>query len=137
MDTTSPTPATTIDPKVQAVAQDALDAVAIGKQVIAAYKSGGAAGAAALLPKVVAAAEKDFTDAQAAMPLIKAGYKTTEFWLPVAATLIGGAYFAVTGKDIPVNLGVCVGALLSIYTVARTLLKAKTAAPVPVPAPAK
>lgn len=139
MDTT-PTPNSPATPAgdsaVQAVAQDALDALALGKQIMAAYKKSGATGAAALLPQVVAAAEKDFVDVSAALPSIKAGWKTTEFWAPVVVTLVGGGYYLATGKDVPVNLTVLAGSLLSIYGVARTMLKAAALAKTPA-APAK
>jgi len=131
MDATSSSPATPATPTidetaVKALAQDAIDAANLGKQVVTAWKSGGPAAASALLSQVISAGEKDYADLTAALPSIKAGYKTTEFWLTVGVMLLNGGYALVSGKTLPVDANVVLGAVVVIYTAARALVK-KTA----------
>src|SRR4051812_26612298 len=91
---TSPSPS----PEVQAMATDIIADAGIVKTLVADFKANGTKGLLAHLPDVVAAMEKDFTDVKAALPAIKAGYKTTEFWLVVGVLLGNGVYTTVTGK---------------------------------------
>lgn len=116
-------------PEVQTLAQDIVSAAALGKVLVADYKLNGTKGLLAHLPDVVAAVEKDFQDARAALPAIKAGYKTTEFWLVVAVVIGNGIYTVITGKVLPVNLNVVLGGLVAVYATARALIKKQTPAP--------
>lgn len=129
-DTTAPVTTTTLDPSVQAAAQDVLDAIPQIQALVAALKTGGLAGVAAQAPALIAEAEKDFTDIKAAIPVVKTGYKTTEFWLVVAVFLGNGAYTMVTKKTLPVDLNVVLAAVVAVYTAARALVKGTAPAPV-------
>lgn len=127
-----PTPAPSAPPvATQALAQDVVDDIVLAKQLVAAYRTGGSQAALALLPSTLAALEKDYRDVKAALPEIKAGYKTTEFWLLVGVSLGNGIYLVLTGKALPVDLNVVLGGVIGIYTVARALIKHQ-AATVPV-----
>ncbi len=117
-----------VDASVQTVAQDVVDAAVLGKKVLAAYKSGGASAATALLGDVVTAVEKDYADVKAALPSIKAGYKTTEFWLVVGVFVGNGLYTAFSGKALPIQVNAIVAGVTAIYIAARALTKSSPAA---------
>lgn len=112
-----------IDPKIGAVVNDAFDAVAIGKAVADAIKAGGLQNAAPLIPKVVGAVQKDVADVTAALPMIKAGYKTSEFWIVVGALVLVGVVPLVTGKPAPMDSVTVIGAISAVYAVVRGLTK--------------
>lgn len=99
--------------------------IALVEKTVADAKAKGIQGIVDNSPALIAAATQDIADIQAAIPEIKAGLKTTEFWVPVAAALAGIIYFGVSGKDLPVNLTAGIAAVLGIYIAARTMLKAK------------
>jgi len=105
------------------LAQDVQDDIALIVSVVKAYKSGGAAGLTQQAPAAVAAVEKDFGDFQTALPAIKAGFKTTEFWLIVAFLMGNGAYIALTGKTLPIDVDAVLAAVLSVYASLRHLAK--------------
>lgn len=127
MPDTIPTSAT-LDPKVQAVAQDALDAANLGKAVVNDAKSMSAMQAIfAHLPAIIAAGQKDIADVTAALPVIKAGWRTTEFWLAAGMFLGNSIYLMVTGHALPVDLNVVLGAVAIIYTAARSFVKSAPA----------
>lgn len=117
---------------VTAAASDVVTAAVLGKDVVAAYKTGGMSAVSALLARAVAEVEKDYTDISKALPSIKAGFKTSEFWLIVGATLGNGLYLAFTGKALPIDLNIVLGAVIAVYTAARAMTKstATTAATV-------
>lgn len=93
----------------------------MGKRVLAAYSSGGKTAVAALFPEAAAVIQKDISDAAATLPVIKAGWKTSEFWL-TASTLLGVGIFAYTSKS-PVDgdtlAGIC-ASVTAIYAGLRT-----------------
>lgn len=102
--------------------KDAAAGVPLVKQVVADIKAGGLASALKDLPAVTAEAEALYADVKAALPAIKAGYKTTEFWLVVAfAGTIAG--FAAAGRPMPVDVDAILGAVIAVYTVVRALIK--------------
>ncbi len=118
----------------QALAQDVVDDVLLTKQLLAAFKAGGSKAALGLAPMAVAALEKDYQDVKAALPEIKAGYKTTEFWLVIAAILGNGLYLALAGKALPIDLNVVLGGIIAVYTTARALIKHPAAVAAAAPA---
>lgn len=113
--------------KVTAAANDVVSAAALGKNVWAAYKASGMSGVSALLGSVVTEVEKDFTDIKAALPSIKVGYKTSEFWLIIGAVVANGIYLTVTGKTLPIDVNATLGAVIAVYTAARALVKGSAA----------
>ncbi len=121
------TPVPQADPKVAAVVQDAFDAAALGKAIIDAIKAGGIQNAAPLLPRTVALVQKDISDVTAAVPAIKAGVKTSEFWIVVGAMVLVGVFPLVTGKQLPMDSVTVIGAISAVYAVVRGLTKSSTA----------
>ena len=106
----------------QPLIDDAIQAEKEVQALIAAYKAGGAAGVAALLPGIAPQVEKTYADVKAALPTIKAGYKTSEFWIVVLVGL-GFSILTAMGKVPPMDGTAVVGALTAVYTVVRGLMK--------------
>jgi hypothetical protein len=107
--------------------------VELGKKLVAAYKAGGKNALISALPEAIPLLQAEFADVRAALPQIKAGYKTTEFWLTAAVVLGNGAYTTATGKTLPFDLNVTVAALVGVYALVRTIVK-KPAVAAPPPA---
>lgn len=57
-------------------------------------------------------------------PLVKEGYKTTEFWL-VTSYLAINVYFAYKGISLPATDDVSLGSIIAAYTASRHLIKTK------------
>lgn len=113
---------TQADPTLKPLADDAVaDAVLIG-HAIKAYKSGGKAALLDLLPEATALARKEYTDVKAAIPSIKSGYKTSEFWLSLGVPILIGV-LALKGITLPVEATAAIGAVITTYTVIRGLVK--------------
>jgi len=104
------------------------DALQVEKEIaaiVAAYKAAGASGAAALLPALAPELTQSYTDVKAALPVLKAGYKTTEFWIVTGVT--GGlAIAAAFGKVPAIDAASLITALSGVYAVVRGLLKKST-----------
>jgi hypothetical protein len=133
MDTTQSTTtaatsaATTTQPAdLKPLAQDVQDDIALIVSAVKAYKAGGASALTQQAPNIVAAVEKDFEDVKTALPAIKAGYKTTEFWLIVAFLLGNAAYIALAGKTLPIDVDAVLATVLSIYASLRHVAKQST-----------
>jgi hypothetical protein len=129
--TTQPAPAqagaATQPADLKPLAEDIQHAVSVAVAAVKAYKEQGATGIAKQAPQIIAEVEKDFEDAAKAAPAIKAGVKTTEFWL-IAGFLVGNAaYIGLIGKTLPVDIDAVLGTVLSIYAALRHV--AKTNAP--------
>jgi hypothetical protein len=107
---------------IKPLADDAVQAEKEITALIAAYKSNGASGVAALLPALAPEIKKDWADIQAALPTIKAGYKTTEFWI-VCAVCGVIAVMGVMGKVPAVDATQLIAALSGVYAVVRGLMK--------------
>lgn len=111
--------------QIQNLVNDAASEVALGKEALAAIKAAKAGDKSALislLPKVAADVKRDIADVKAALPVIKAGWKTSEFWLIVLTGVIG-IVAAARGIKIDVNLAAVWGAVVSVYTLIRTIIK--------------
>src|SRR5690242_12034093 len=77
--------------QVQTLVNDAASEIELGKQAIAAIKAAKAGDKSqliALIPKVAEDVKRDIADVRAALPVIKAGWKTSEFWLIVATGVV-------------------------------------------------
>jgi hypothetical protein len=94
--------------------------VALVAQVVKAMKAQGAvAGITANAAPIIATSQQNVKDVEAALPVIKSGYKTTEFWL-IAAFLCGNAiYVAVTGKTLPIDIDALTATVIAVYTGCR------------------
>ncbi len=107
---------------LQPLAADLGAAVPVIKNVIADVKAGGIAGALKDVPDVEKVGLALFNDGKAALPTIKAGVKSTEFWI-VAGVLIVMTTFAAVGHPLPVDVDAVLGVVAGIYTAARSLVK--------------
>lgn len=112
-----------LDPKVAKLAVDAGIAAQDIKDGVAAYKKGGFPAVAALSPTLVPHIRDIVADVKEAVPAIKAGYKTTEFWLIVAFGLANAIVPVFTGKPLPFSIDGSLAAVLSIYAIGRAILK--------------
>lgn len=101
-----------------AVAPLLTDAEQTAKTILQVYNTHGAQGIAALLPVL----SQDAKDVEAALPIIKAGYKTTEFWLVIAGMLVT-AVVGVEGKDTAFQSIEALVALAGSYAVSRGVAK--------------
>ena len=121
--------AATIQPSdIKPLAEDIQHVVSVAVAAVKAYKAEGAGAIAKQAPQIVAEVEKDYEDAAKAGPAIKAGVKTTEFWL-IAGFLAGNAlYVGLTGKTLPVDVDAVLGTVLSIYAALRHVAKSNTSA---------
>ena len=122
MPDTNPTPTAT-DSSVNKLVSDVAPLASDIKAAIQAYTVGGIAAVAAQSPTLVPHVQAIVADVQAAAPAIKAGYKTTEFWLLVAFGVANAAVPLVTGKPLPFNTDASLAAVLAVYTTVRALLK--------------
>ena len=122
-------PAASTQPSdLKPLAEDIQHAVSVAVAAVKAYKPAGAGAIAKQAPQIVAEVEKDYEDAAKAAPAIKAGVKTTEFWL-IAVFLVGNAaYVGLTGKTLPVDVDAVLGTVLSIYAALRHVAKSNTSA---------
>jgi hypothetical protein len=120
------TTTTIVNDNIAALAPLAADIqtdIALGQKVIAAYKQGGKSAAMAILPDVIVAAKQAEEDIVAAMPTIKAGWKTTEFLL-TAGTVAGIAILSVIQhKQLTTTDYSIAGSVVAVYTVVRGILK--------------
>lgn len=114
-----------IQTALQPFLADLAKGVPVVEKVIADVKSGGVAGALKDLPAVEEEAQAIFTDVKAALPTIKAGIATTEFWV-VAGVLGSIVGLSAAGHPLPINTDAVIGVVAGIYTAARSLVK-KTA----------
>lgn len=107
---------------IKPLADDAVQAEKEITALIAAYKSNGASGVAALLPALAPEIKKDWQDIQAAIPTIKAGYKTTEFWI-TTVVCTAFAVLGAMGKVPSVDAMSLIAALSGVYAVIRGVMK--------------
>lgn len=115
---------------MQKLVTDAVTAASTARQIAADTKQVGIVqalikDAPALIPQV----QQDIKDVRAALPVIKAGYATTEFWVVAASVAIIGFYPVVTGKPLAVDITVPLTGLAAVYTFARSLVKVKAPTP--------
>lgn len=106
------------------------------KRIIADYKEGGLKNVAAKdLGEVIKEGRADFLAVTAALPVIKSGWRTTEFWLVAIFAFGNIAFTAWKGTALPLEVNIAVGAVIAAYTAMRSIAKVKaSAAPQPLPA---
>ena len=123
--------------RLKILANETGDDLPLIKEIIKDYKEGGfkkafSENSAALVRE----AQEDFAAVTGALPVIKAGWKTTEFWLIMLVILGNGIYTAATGgKVLPFDLNATVAGLIGIYAVVRALVKKTPPLPPLPPAP--
>jgi hypothetical protein len=99
------------------------DDVVLARQVAAAIKAKDLATLTKLAPEVARELGEDFAAVKAALPEIKAGYKTTEFWLTLGVLALNGGWFALKGEALPFDVNAVLSALVGVYAIVRGLTK--------------
>ena len=90
--------------------------------VIAAYKAGGASKAVTAAMPLIADVEQDYKDVAVALPVIKAGFSTSECKIVLGTgLLIAGC--AIAGHPLPDAVIAGLASLAAAYTAARTIAK--------------
>ncbi len=117
-----PTSAATGDPS-QVITHDVLTAAALGTKLRALAVKGDAAAVLNELGLDAPQIGQLVVDASEAIPAIKAGYKTTEFWLVVLFGAANAFVFLKTGKTLPLDFNATFGGVLSAYAGFRTMAK--------------
>jgi hypothetical protein len=113
--------------KLQTLGSEVADDIELGKRLAKAYREGGKGAALALLPDVIREAQEDFSAVTSALPVIKAGWRTTEFWLVTLFIVANLVFVAWKGVAIPTEVNVAIGAVLAAYVAVRGLIKARSA----------
>ena len=108
---------------VGGLATDLSDDIALARRVATLIKSGGLSAAAAELPAATALVARNIGDVRTALPAIKAGWRTSEFWLAVGAAAAIVAT-SVLGHPLPFDVDAVLAAIAAIYTAARSFVKA-------------
>ncbi|HWN97389.1 MAG TPA: hypothetical protein VNT99_20325 [Methylomirabilota bacterium] len=122
--------------KLQSLASELGDDVAVIKEFMADYKRAGLKAALAEnSADLIREAQEDFAAVTSALPVIKAGWKTTEFWLIAAVILANAAYFAATEKVLPFDLNAVFASLVGVYAIVRGFMKKPAVVVAPVVAP--
>lgn len=110
--------------QIREVVDDGAKLVQHGKEAVAAFRKEGVAGAIREASEAIPDVQETIRDVTAALPTIKAGYKSTEFWL-VLVFFIGNGVLAAMGKPLPFEVNAVLGSVLAVYAVVRTAFKAK------------
>jgi hypothetical protein len=117
-----PTSATVVIPQevMSAVSKD----IALSKEVITMLKAKDYVGIVKLGLQNKAFIEDEVKEVSALVPLIKAGYKTTEFWLIVV--YFGFNIFCILkGIALPIGDDSILGGLVATYSASRHYIKSK------------
>lgn len=93
------------------------------KDIIAAVKAKDWAKLTTMIPSVAQEASKDIAAVEEAIPEIKAGYKTTEFWLVAALLLFNAIYFDIRGVALGWDTNTAIGTVIGVYSIIRGVLK--------------
>ena len=126
---TTPTPQET-QTALTPIVNDIAATVKLVKQIVTDIKAQGATKAlAADSPQILSTAMLGYADGKVAWPVVKAGYKTSEFWL-VAGYLLLNAILLAFSVKIPISVDVAIGSLISVYMVIRSIVKGNAAQPV-------
>ncbi len=106
------------------LAEDAAQAAKDFAAIKAAHDAGGTAAVAALVPGLIADVKKDIADVTADLPLIKAGWRTSEFWLMVGVLVFQYVLYPIATKNsLPWYDHVAMDTLASIYAGSRHIQK--------------
>lgn len=117
---------------INAVVGDAAATEQLVVKLLAAFKAQGISGLVASAPEAVKQVEQDYEDVVAVIPVVKDGWKTSEFWSLAVTPAIAAIFKLVTGHDAPAEVLGIAGGLSAVYIGARTLLKLKTPVAAPV-----
>lgn len=116
---------TTVPDPIKVVVTDTASDIALSVKALALLKAKDYAGLVKLGETSAPLLEQQIKDAEAVVPVIKEGYKTTEFWFVVAFALFD-VYCDFRGIKIPPTTEITLGAAISAYAAGRHLLKINT-----------
>jgi hypothetical protein len=111
------------DQKLAALAADAQVDIEIVRNLISAYRQRDTNKVLSLLESTVPIVKKEIADVEASISTIKAGYKTTEFWLIVGMIAINCGVVKMTGHSLDSGTNITLSILTAIYTVVRQITK--------------
>lgn len=109
--------------KFEKLITEAGDDLPLVKEALAAIKAKDKAALVALLPRIAAEVKEDIAAVRDALPLIKEGYKSSEFWAVAGFTAANLWYLNKTGNPIPLDVNACIAAVVGVYTIIRGLVK--------------
>ena len=112
-----------IDPNIQKMIDDIRQDISLVKTIVTDVKAGGVTGAIKDAPAIIQAVEQQIPDVKAVIPVVKAGYQTSEFWIIVVLLLANLVFETVKGTGLPIDVNATIGALTAIYTVCRQIIK--------------
>lgn len=107
--------------------QDMINTLAIGKRFIEAEKAGGIKAIAEEFGHDLPQLQQVAGDLIAAVPAIKSGWKTSEFWLALALMLMNAACLVKTGAVLPLEANASLGGMIAAYAGSRSYTKANAA----------
>ncbi len=116
-----------VDPAISKFIADMDADVELAREVLAAYKAGGAGKAIAAASPLIATVGTQIADAKAAIPALKAGFKTTEgiISIAVAVGLPLLAHFTPNiSPSTAATIDVASGVVGAVYALSRAFLKA-------------
>lgn len=111
-----------------AVSLQVMDDIKLGGAVSALLAKGDKIGAMKLILENRATLEQQVKEVEAAIPAIKAGYRTSEFWIVVIYILINVVF---TYLKVPLPLGddITIGAIIAAYGTNRQIQKTQAQTP--------
>jgi hypothetical protein len=118
----------TTNQSIRPLADDLVADAAFTIRAIKAYKLGGKDALIALLPEAETLIHREIDDVKAALPAIKSGWKTSEFWLTAGVALAIGIP-ALLNHPLPIQADAALALATTVYTVIRGLVKKPTPAP--------
>lgn len=92
------------------------------KDLIAAIKAKNRDQLLAVAPKILADAKREYSDVVSALPVIKTGYQTTEFWVVVGSGVVV-AVCQLTGHPLNFDVAGAMAGLAGIYVAIRGMVK--------------
>lgn len=111
----------------QQVEKDTLLTVEEALKIFSLFKSGGAKAALGEFSAAAGIIKQDVVDVKVALPEIKNGFKTSEFWAMVLAG-VGIVYPVVIGHPLNPIVSASIAGLAAIYALVRGALKSKVVA---------
>lgn len=116
-----------IDPTLTPVAADIATDLQLGAQAVAMLRAKDYAGLIKLGQSNIGVVTQEIAAVKAALPAIKTGYKTTEFWATMGVPIVNGVALIVTKKPLPIDLNVVIAGVVAVYTVVRGFTKSTSA----------
>ena len=118
-------------PEEQAQLQTAINELGndapLVKNLIIAIKAKDRTAIAAMIPQLTTEARKDYEAVMPIIGIVKAGFKTSEFWLVTGVLVANVLYTTLSGKTLPLDVNATISGLVAVYTLIRGAIKKPTA----------